>query len=188
MDNNQCGLHTNSQRKAHIRPYLFTNSVVTWHHTTFCINLLFRIRLCHHGLCNLIQCINFCTLGGLSIIPTTLILRFISNTCTLSHSAVTLNSTIPSFQIVVNFHCCTIVDLCSVNIWKMQRAPMSDIWVGQKIWFESEIFATGKNVEKVLGGGQTNGVKWYDGKVLSISSWKRSWIQFSVGVAGQEGF
>ena len=45
-----------------------------------------------------------------------------------------------------------------------------------------------KNVEKVLGGGQTNGVKWYDGKVLSISGWERSWIQFSVGVAGQKGF
>ena len=40
-----------------------------------------------------------------------------------------------------------------------EGAPMSNIWVGQKIWFESEIFATGKNVEKVLGGGQTNGVK-----------------------------
>jgi hypothetical protein len=71
----------------------------------------------------------------------------------------TLNSTLPSFQIVVNFHRRTIVDLRSVNIWKMQRAPASNIRVGQRIWFESEIFATGKNVEKVLGGGQTNGVK-----------------------------
>ena len=101
----------------------------------------------------------------------------------------TLNSTLPSFQIVVNFHRHTIVDLRSVNIWKMQRAPASNIRVGQRIWFESEIFATGKNVEKALGEGHTNiGVKRYDGEVLSISGWERSWIRFSVGVAGQEGF
>ena len=65
---------------------------------------------------------------------------------------------------------------------------MSNIQVGQRIWFESEIFTTGKNVEKVLGEGQTNGVKRYDGEVLRISGLERSWIRFSVGVAGQEGF
>jgi hypothetical protein len=70
----------------------------------------------------------------------------------------------------------------------MQKAPANNIRVGQKIWFESEIFATGKSVERDIGGGRTVWVRQYSGEVLGISGWERNWVRFSVGDDGQETF
>ena len=58
----------------------------------------------------------------------------------------------------------------------MQKAPANDICVGQRIWFESEIFATGKSVERDIWGGRIVGVKQYSGEVLGISGWERNWV------------
>ena len=65
----------------------------------------------------------------------------------------------PSHQITVNLHCRFMDDQRSTNIWKMQTAPANDIRIGQRIWFESEIFAMRKSVEGDLGGGHTIRVK-----------------------------
>ena len=89
---------------------------------------------------------------------------------------------------MVNFHRRVIVNRHSINIWKMQKAPGGDIRIGQTIWFESEIFATGKSIGRDLGGGQTVWVKRYSGEVLGISGWEKNWIRFSVGSDGREDF
>jgi hypothetical protein len=88
----------------------------------------------------------------------------------------TPSSTIPSYQIMVNFHCRVIVNQRSINIWKVQKVPVGDICVGQTVWFESEIFVTGKSIERDLGGGQTVGVKRYSGEVLGVNGWEKNWI------------
>jgi hypothetical protein len=89
---------------------------------------------------------------------------------------------------MVNFHHHVIVNQRSINIWKVQKAPVGDIRVGQTVWFESEIFVTGKSIERDLGGGQTVGVKQYSGEVLGVNGWEKIWIRFSVGSDGQEDF
>jgi hypothetical protein len=70
----------------------------------------------------------------------------------------------------------------------MQKAPANDICVGQRIWFESSIFANGKSTERDIGGGRTVGVKRYAGEVLGISGWEKNLVRFSVGDGGQEDF
>jgi hypothetical protein len=96
-----------------------------------------------------------------------------------------LKSNCPSHEITVNLYRRFINGQQGTNIWKMQKAPANNIRVGQRIWFESEIFATGKSAERDMGGGRTIGVKQYSGEVLGISGWERNWVLFSVGMMGK---
>jgi hypothetical protein len=87
-----------------------------------------------------------------------------------------LKSNCPSHQVTVNLHRCLINNQQSIDIWKMQKAPAKNIHIGQKIWFESEIFMTGKSVERDIGGGRTIWVRQYSGEVLGISGWEKNWV------------
>ena len=65
---------------------------------------------------------------------------------------------------------------------------MVDIQVSQIIWFESEIFFGGKEVEYRLIDGSKGPVSQYEGEVQGIITWQKYWVKFNVGVKGRDMF
>jgi hypothetical protein len=94
-------------------------------------------------------------------------------------------------ELVVNFYCRETSRQERVNVWKVQSAPPVNIQVGQKIWFQSNIFVMGRDVGKymkTMREQQSAGKYRYEGEVLHIVGWQKQWVWFSMGIQGEEEF
>jgi len=56
----------------------------------------------------------------------------------------------------------------SVNFWKVQKVPVVDIKVGQRLWFKSDIL--GSELTKGSAEGVLGHKVYYEGEVLGVSS------------------